>query len=1113
LKSLSLIGALLLMAGAVMAQATGGRVTGTVLDRNGAALPNATVTLFNEATDRTMTTQTTESGSYLFPNVAIGDYTLTVETQSFQPARRALKVVLNQESTVDVMLEVGEVKEEVEVRAASEAQIQTDSSQLGQSFGARQILDLPSVADPNTLARLSANVVEQSVGVQGSGGSVGGTRPRGNTFNVDGVSNNDPTVSGPATRVILDAVQEFTLLNNNFNAEFGAAAGGQFNTVTKSGTNDFHGSAFLYGQSQRLNAASTSEELQFRRGEISRLPLYKQARYGGTFSGPIVPNKLFFFGALQRTFIDQAKTATSFFAPTAEGLNRLAAAPGASPFVVDLLRRYMTLAPVASPEATAAFGNLLGETGVPFGQVVLGTPSTSAETLGQVNLDHQPDINNQFRYRFNFGRLRAEQGGQGSVLFNNLSAYDTKLFSATWVRTISSVAVNDLRLSYRRVVEDYPLKDAVFNQFPNIDITALGLSLGPNPSLPQGTPINNHYQLSDALTYVRGKHNFKFGGEFRKLILGTNFTQFLRGSYSYDSLAQLLLDEVPTSSLRGMSRGRFTANSYSLAGFAQDDWKATPSLTLNVGLRYDYTSLPRDLAAQELNSVASVPGVVEFGTPETDKNNFGPRVGFAYAPQFEHPVARLVFGSEPGLSSLRGNFAVTYYEPFVNLTITSLPPQFSQLQDITSVAAELGFDPSTRPFLEPTGSECAGVLVCGVPSLLLPINTPELARQNTGSFIPDQTSPYSMSWALAYQRELPSHMVLELRYLATRGRHLPVQQRLNAGLVNTDNLVIPTFLSQPTAAQLSGLPTLGQVKAMPGTNRRRLAADFGASALTSYQFTGNSQYDAGSVSLTRRYAQGLGFTAAYTWSKMIDDSTVEQNSSNVNPRRPQDFYNMRDERALSALDIPHRFAASLNYDLPFFNHTKHGLLKTLFGGVEVNAIFQAQTGQPITVLSGRDANLNFDSVGDRTIVNLGGVAGTSSAVVPVNALGQVVPFNNNATVAYVAVNPNAQYIQAGQGARANAGRNTFRTNGFNRTDASLIKNFRFSQEKFNLQVGAEFFNLFNQRIRTIAGLAQQGVLNSTAATAFATAGNVSFNDYGTGSYQGRTIQLRAKFIF
>ncbi|HYE72139.1 MAG TPA: hypothetical protein VEF04_02370, partial [Blastocatellia bacterium] len=268
----------------------------------------------------------------------------------------------------------------------------------------------------------------------------------------------------------------------------------------------------------------------------------------------------------------------------------------------------------------------------------------------------------------------------------------------------------------------------------------------------------------------------------------------------------------------------------------------------------------------------------------------------------------------------------------------------------------------------------------------------------------------------------------------------------------------------------------------------------------------NSMYDAASVSITRRFSRDLGFTAAYTFSKTIDDSTAELNSSALNPRRPQDFYNLQGERAVSALDIPHRFVSSLTYNITAFDGLSNGLLRNVLGGYQIGALFQAQSGQPITVRSGVDSNLNFDNVGDRAILNLNGVRGTSSTVRAINAAGQFVSMGHNSTVAYVAVNPNAEYIQAGIGARATAGRNTLRTLGFNRTDANFTKNFKVGEGGKGLEIGAEFNNLFNQRNPTVAGV---GALTG----AFATTGNAAFNNYGIGNYPGRFVQLRARILF
>ncbi|MBA3438886.1 MAG: carboxypeptidase regulatory-like domain-containing protein, partial [Pyrinomonadaceae bacterium] len=264
-------------------------------------MPNATITLRNTATGQTLVTQTTDAGSYTYPNVPVGDYILTIECAGFAPATQELKVALNQESSANVTIQVGGVVGQVEVTAANEALVQIESSQLGRSFGTRQVQDLPIFGDQKQLALLSPNVVQQAAGTAGEGGTVGGVRSRYNNFNVDGIDNNDPSITGEQIPLIQDAIQEFTLLTNNFNAEFGTAGGGQFNTITRSGTNDFHGSGFLYVQNQHLNAASTAEERQLRAPTptLRELPRYRDARYGATLGGPVMRNKLFFFGAVQ----------------------------------------------------------------------------------------------------------------------------------------------------------------------------------------------------------------------------------------------------------------------------------------------------------------------------------------------------------------------------------------------------------------------------------------------------------------------------------------------------------------------------------------------------------------------------------------------------------------------------------------------------------------------------------------------------------------------------------------------------------------------------------------------------------------------------------------------
>lgn len=1077
------------------AQVTAGRVTGSVLDQQNNAVVGAAVSLKNEATGLDLTTQTTGSGAFTFPNVLPGNYKITFTNTGFQSVTQDVTVVLNQESAVNATLAVGGgVAGNVDVTASSEALVQTESSQLGRSFQTQQVQNLPIFGNQNALALLSPNVVGQSAGTAGSGGTVGGVRPRYNIFTIDGVENNDPSVTGPSTSVIQDSVAEFTLLTNNFNAEFGQGGGGQFVTITRSGTNEFHGSGFVYIQNQRLNAASTSEERALNNGDITSLPRLRDTRYGFTIGGPIVKNKAFFFGAFERRPSSVEGSSTSYLAPTGAGLAQIANLPGASAFVVNLLRTNLTL-----PTTQTTTQTVLGVAGIPFGTVSTIIPAANEDEQFQINGDYNVNDKNQLRFRFSHDDFGGTQAGNGNAQFNNNVVFGSRLFSATYVRTLGASAVNELRLAYRRSFSDSPLVNQQFSTFPNITVTPLNLALGPDENLPQSGG-DWSYQAFDTFSYTTGPHSFKFGADIRDTLTTSVFLPRGRGDYVYTTFDELIQDRAPTSvDLRGVGSGSFVGSNQRYYFFGQDDWKVTPNLTLNLGLRYEFVTLPRDAALQALNSVASIPGRLQFGVPKTDKNNFAPRLGFAYAPSFGGSFGRLLFGQNRE-SSIRGNFSMSYTELFQNLALLNLPPQFQQELDVATAETAFGLNLQTN-FLQKGG----------VPSTPIPPTSRAAARAGTGSYIGDQRFGEIYSFAMSYQRSLGQSLALEVRYLGTRGRHLPVQLRLNGGTTNRAALTIPTFFGTPTAAQLAGLTTLGTIRGrsdvsqFPLDNLVASQGEFFGGFVTSFEPVGNSQYDSGSVSLTSRNYKGLGFTTAYTFSKTLSDSDNELFTSRVNPRRPEDIFNLSRERSLSTFDIPHRFVFAANYEPTFFKGGNK-FMKAVFGDFVFAPIFQAQSGQPFTPNAGIDANLDFDSAGDRTIFNSNGVAGTGSAVRAVNAAGQFVSLGSASTVAYVAVNPNAQYIQTGPGARSTAGRNTLRSNGFNRTDLTVLKNFKFGEERYNIQVGAEIFNLLNQRNFTIGGV-------GATTSAFANVGSSFFNNYSIGDFSGRTIQLRAKFLF
>src|SRR5581483_6160128 len=289
-----------------LAQRTTGTLRGQVLDPQGAVIPSAKVTATNQATGVASTAQTTSAGTYNFPALVPGRYTVSVEAAGFKSyLKHDVPVLADQENVGDAQLQLGATSETIEVQGGS-VEVQTTSSTLNNNYNANDVVNLPNAGgalngSPLNLAVLAPNVTAQPGGVQGVGGSVGGTRPRDNNFNIDGVDDNNLGVTGPNSTVIPDAVAEFTLQTNQFSAEYGHSAGGQFNLVTKTGTNSWHGSGEWYAQNRNLNSVDNLTHKAISDGTIPGVPTYDNNRFGGTLGGPLVKNRWFIFGAYEYT--------------------------------------------------------------------------------------------------------------------------------------------------------------------------------------------------------------------------------------------------------------------------------------------------------------------------------------------------------------------------------------------------------------------------------------------------------------------------------------------------------------------------------------------------------------------------------------------------------------------------------------------------------------------------------------------------------------------------------------------------------------------------------------------------------------------------------------------
>jgi hypothetical protein len=1066
------------------AQAVSGDLVGTVTDASGAIVPDATITVTNMATDVKSSAKSNSNGLYRLSNLLPGDYKVSAIAAGFATLNvMGVPVVLNQTATVNITLTVGSVSTSVDVFA--DAVVDATTPQIQSNYAGKQIADLPT----NTIGVGVVNMSLLQAGVATAGGigvgagpSVGGQRPRNNNFTIEGLDNNRKDITGPKTFVPSESVAEFTLLQNQFQAEFGHSSGGQFNTIVKSGTNQFHGELYEYVENRNLNA----EDQTFKTQGILNNPRFDRNHLGANFGGPIKKNKLFFFTSFEYNPLGRASNASApVYAPTSGGYDTLAGAPGVSQTNLGILRQYAT-APAVAPGAPSI---QVGGVSVPTGIIPLAAPNFTNSYYGVASLDYNLSDKDQIRGRYIYNRIDSIDAVADLPAFYTTVPTRSDTLTVAEYHTFSPRLTNEFRLGYERFEISDPIGNQTFpglDQFPNLAFVNLNLQLGPNPNFPQ-TTTNNVYSGTENLTWNRGTHTFKFGTEFRDYIAPQFFTQRSRGDYEYTNVALFLQDITPDFIAQRNLGGRtYYGNQLATYSYAQDTWRVRQNLTLNLGARYEYTTVPVGEQAQSLNAAASVPGVLNFKSPSADPFAFAPRVGFAYTP------------GKNGNTVIRGGFSMAYDVFFDNVGVLSVPPQFSNTVDLTHANNNPGF-------LENGGIS---------PAFGLNGTTPGALRAATSTYIPDQKLPYSINYNLSVEHVFAKDYTVEVGYLGTKGVHLIVQQQLNRQSPVTASQNIPTFLTTPSAATLASLPvTLGQLQAIGDQVPLYLNSGF-AAPITSFQPQGYSDYNALTVNLKKRLSKGLQYQAAYTWSHLIDNSTAEVASTFLTPRRAEDFFNLSNEKASSALDRRQRFTLSLLYDVPWFKRTDNWIMKNLIGNWEVAPIYTYESPELFTPQSGVDSNLNGDAAPDRTIINTAGVAGTASTVVGLSDTGATLPNGNPNIVAYVAKNPNARYIQAGLGARANAGRNTEAGRPIDNIDLSLIKHFAI-HDRFKVDLAGQAFNVFNHAQFIPGGsINNANTVNNFLGNvqAYVTVSNPLFNNpTNTFSSNPRIFQLTAKF--
>jgi hypothetical protein len=1127
----------LVLAHPAVAQRLDGTLRVVVADTSGASVVDARVTVTNEGTNVSQSTDASSEGAYEFPNLLIGSYAVTVEKDGFKKyVGKGVRVAASQVADVTVKLEIGEASAVVEVTSAGEL-IKTTSSELGSSLDGRVVNEIPITVPGGSVleyATLMPNSTTQPGGASGgSGGSIGGLRPRFNSFTIDGADDNNQGVNGPTQPVIQDSVAEFTLLTNQFSAEYGHSAAGQFIITTKSGTNNWHGEGHEYNQNKDFFA---EDNLQKANGIKNR---FDYNRAGGSAGGPIKKDKLFFFGAYEYSNNGLAAGSPVITTPTAAGLTQIMtlAQPDAA------IQGVLAQTPIASTSNNSSHCNTGAADPVPdfacvttaSGRVPIdvGTLQALAPNFSNTNdFITNADLNlgnHQLRGRFLYDRFRspAINPAQPQAQFNGTTTADSRkiVFGDAW--TINSRLVSDFRLSYSRLNGPNNEPPSGAANFPNAEVDELSINTGPNPGAPQGY-TQNTYQLQENLTYVRGRHTLRGGVEVRKYIDKTIFLPRARGEWDWATLNSFINDFVPDGvdgALQNVGNGTFVGNDNAFAWFLQDDVKVTSRLTLNLGLRYEYFGVPRDANNQAFNAVANDPAMGLFFTaPKPDTNNFGPRIGFAYDPT----------GS--GKWSIRGGAGYFYDIYPTNFETNNQPPQ-RQFENNPGLTCQIApTTPWCASFNDPADGTGRGFLQGGGLSPFITPDSQQLARALTAGVIPNLTAPKILSWSLSVQHQIQKDTSIELRYLGTHATALPVQIRLNE---------VSAFDPRFPGGGLTPLPTYlatSQVPAtLPVTSQRLsdfqnftaqglfqpFSADGFFGVLTDEAAAGQSIYHAGSVDVIHRFAHGLYLRGNYTFSKTIDDATNELNTSTINPRRPLDARNISDDRGRSSLDFTHKVAISWVYDLPNLS-VQNALERGLLHGWEVSGSYLAESGQPVTLLNGSDANANGSGTADRPVFNPAGTSNVPSGInfVCVDGAGNTSVQGTTAgcggatnVVGYVASNSASRYVKAGLGTNTNIiGRDTINTPGLNLWNIALLKSTKFG-ERFTVQFRAETYNTFNHRNFSIGLPSNNGALDSNTNPNPFAGGLVlvtapdSFLNFHQFTGGNRTMQLGLKLIF
>ncbi len=930
-RVLLLCAGLALAAACVFAQsqATSGNIEGRVLDPNGAVVPGVTVTATNQQTGFEKTATSDEDGNYRLILLPPGTYKIVAAgAAGFQPATLENAIVtVGGQTNIDINLGVGGTTTTIDVSAEAPV-VEATRTSVATTVNERDIENLP-VSGRNYLdfATLTPGVVRDPTR-QGDL-SVGGQKGTLNSLQVDGADNNNTffgqafgrTGVRPPYQFSEESVKEFQVNQNGFSAEFGRAGGAVINVVTKSGTNDFHGGVFEYFRDESLNANAPNIKGQqgadFDRGrrlDRNKRPPQQINQFGFRLGGPIVRNRAFFFG----TYDGQRQDLPNVVEPANLGAQSLA--------IQDLLRPRLNAYQISrNQDVFLVKSDIL--------------VNSSNQLSLRFNRQNFTGVNNEFT-----GALAAEEHSGDSLA-------RTTTFSGTLASTITSSVVNEFRFQFARDAEP----GTANSDLPETQIqTGNGfLLLGRNNFSPRETTIRRA-QFINNLSYVRGQHNFKVGVDINRDNIFNFFPGFFSGQYTFNSYADFAsnancaavrtpggqaLPNCPSAfqqrfALPGTSGASSDPNSRDYAVFFQDDWRATPKLTLNLGVRYDYQTL----AAPPLRNEQFLADTgFDTSFQPRDGNNFAPRLGFAYDLRGD------------GKTVVRGGYGIFYGR---------------------TTAIMLG-TAHTGNGIQTTGVNFTGAAAIAAAGLVYP-NT-FAAPPSTGGtrptpdifvFAEDYAQPYVQQARLGFEHELLKNMSVSVTYLFFRGVHLSRTRDIN---LRAPELVNAVDASGQTFA----------VERFPGTGANANARFTSAAPdrpfpnygrINLFESNANSRYDGLAFQAQRRFTRGFQFLASYTYSKAKDDKpdqTAVVPGGGDDAKIVQNQLNIRDDYAAADSDLRHRFVFSPVYEFGRFTRSDNSFLRALLSGYTLSSIVQLQSGFAFSQTVGADLNRDGNARNDR----------------------------------------------------------------------------------------------------------------------------------------------------